>query len=254
MPFFNYQGKKIFYEEYGEGKPILLLHGNTGSSNMFYYTVPALADEYKVIVIDFLGHGQSDRLDKFPDDLWYFEAEQVIAFLKKNDYGKVRLVGSSGGALVAINVALEAPELVDSVVADSFEGEHSIDSFTQNIVSDREESKLDIDSVRFYQGMHGDDWESVVDNDTRAIEYHAKTIKNFFHKNLSELIPPIFLIGSKEDEFVKLISHDYFEEVYGDILRKIGHGDMYLFETGGHPSILSNQEKFLDLVKDFWGD
>ena len=35
MSFFNYKNKKVYYEEIGSGKPVLLLHGNTASSNMF---------------------------------------------------------------------------------------------------------------------------------------------------------------------------------------------------------------------------
>ena len=35
MSFFNYKNKKVYYEEIGTGKPVLLLHGNTASSNMF---------------------------------------------------------------------------------------------------------------------------------------------------------------------------------------------------------------------------
>lgn len=166
-------------------------------------------------------HGKSDRLEQFPVDLWFYEAEQVIAFLREKQYAGVDIIGSSGGALVAINVALEAPELVGRVIADSFEGETSLKAFTENVVEDRECSK------------------------------HDKTIGIFFHKPISGLKPEILLTGSREDEFIASMEPGYFDRVYGEMLKKIGHGSMYLFETGGHPALLSSDDEFLKISKNF---
>lgn len=85
MSYFKYQSKNIFYEEIGTGKPLLLLHGNTASSNMFLSLVEQYACEYKVILLDFPGYGKSDRLEYFPVDLWYEESKQVIEFLKQKE-------------------------------------------------------------------------------------------------------------------------------------------------------------------------
>lgn len=244
MSFFKFENKNIYYEETGSGIPLLLLHGNTASSNMFYNIAAKYAQNYKVILIDFLGHGQSDRLTKFPADLWFYEAEQVIAFLREKQYGKAHIIGTSGGALAAINVALEAPELVGKVIADSFEGEVPLKSFTEHVVEDRDASKNDPDARMFYYYMHGDDWEPVVDNDTYAIAEHSQTIGTFFHKPLSSLTVPILLTGSKADEFITSVAPDYFETTYGNMIRKIGHGQIHLFEAGGHPAMLSNEEEF----------
>jgi len=247
MSYFSYNSKKVYYIEIGKGIPLLLLHGNTASSNMFMNVVQEYSSKYKVILIDFLGHGQSDRLKVFPIDLWYDEAQQVITFLKLKGYEKVLLIGSSGGALVALNVALERPELVDKVVADSFEGEKPIDAVTENIVKNREYSKKNTGTVMFYKAMHGDDWESVVDNDTLAVSEHAKNISVFFHKQLSELIQPILFVGSKEDELIPNIG-----QIYTNIISKIGHGEKVIHEHGGHPAIISNQEAFVERTKLFF--
>ena len=98
-------------------------------------------EDYKVILIDFLGHGRSDRLEQFPTDFWYDQAMQVIELLTSCRYGRVNLIGTSGGALAALNVALERPDLVCSVIADSFEGEKSLEAWTTNIAHAREETK-----------------------------------------------------------------------------------------------------------------
>ena len=78
MPYFCYQSKKIYYTEAGSGIPVLFLHGNTASSRMFELLMPLYEDRFHVILIDFLGHGKSDRLEEFPAELWIEEASTVI--------------------------------------------------------------------------------------------------------------------------------------------------------------------------------
>jgi pimeloyl-ACP methyl ester carboxylesterase len=254
MSYFNFDNKRVYYTEFGNGAPLLLLHGNTASSNMFAQIAEKYKKNFKVILIDFLGHGKSDRLDEFPADLWFYEAEQTIAFLREKQYTKVNIIGSSGGALVAINVALESSELVNKVIADSFEGEKPLKAFTENIEADRENSKQNENAKMFYLYMHGSDWEQVVDNDTSAIIRHKKEIGKFFHKDLQSFKNDILLTGSKEDEFVCTISHNYFEKVYGVLLSKIGHGKINLFETGGHPAMITNQDSFYQLSMEFFSE
>lgn len=251
MAYFEYYGSHIYYNEFGTGTPLLFLHGNTASSMMFSEIAQEYKDDYKVILIDFLGHGKSDRLQRFPADLWFYEAQQVISFLRNKNYSKVNIIGSSGGALVAINVALEAPNIVDKVIADSFEGEKPLKLFTQNVRHDREISKQDDNEKIFYYNMHGADWEQVIDNDTNAIIEHDKEIGIFFHKPLSNIKADILFTGSRKDEFISSISPDYFEENYNRLLDKIGHGKIYLFDEGGHPAILTNDKDFLVISKKF---
>ncbi len=252
MSYFEFENQLIYYTETGSGTPLLLLHGNTASSNMFLEVIDLYKKHFQVILIDFLGHGKSDRLSKFPTNLWFHQAQQVIAFLKEKQYGKINLIGSSGGALVAINIALEAPELVDKVIADSFEGEKPLKIVLETIQSDREKSKLDKNTQNFYAIMHGKDWEQVVDNDTSAIIRHSKEIGTFFRKNLNLLKPDILLTGSKQDEFLSMLSSDYFEQTYEKMLLQIGHGKIHLFNTGGHPAMLTNPEEFYKLSKKFF--
>lgn len=251
MSYFKYESKNIYYEELGAGRPLLLLHGNTASSVMFSGIAGQYAHKYKVILLDFLGHGKSGRLERFPADLWYEEALQAIEFLTKKEYRDVFLLGSSGGAIAAINIALERPGLVHKVIADSFEGTAAIDAFTANIVNDRAYSKQNAGARVFYQAMQGDDWENVVDNDTNAIAEHAKSIHAFFHKPISSLQADILMTGSNEDEFAAIMDKEFYKNTYSKMIKEIGHGEFYLFEHGGHPAMLSNQERFVRKTLSF---
>lgn len=251
MSYFTFENKQVYYQELGHGEPLLLLHGNTASSAMFEEAAIKFMENHTVILIDFLGHGKSERILEFPADLWFYEAQQVIAFLEEKNYNNVSLIGSSGGALVAINVALERPKLIHKVIADSFEGENPLQAFTETIGEQRELSKKANEKRGFYISMHGDDWEKVVDFDTQAIEKHFREIGKFFHKSLEDFVPPILLTGSKEDEFVLELNVNYFEKTYSNLIKKIGHGEMSLFEKGGHPAMLSNLDTFVRISENF---
>jgi pimeloyl-ACP methyl ester carboxylesterase len=141
MPYFEYGSKKIFYEKFGNGMPLILLHGNSVSLKMFANILDLYKNDYKIVLIDFLGLGRSDRLKEFPIDFWYDEALQVIRLLELKEFSKADIIGTSGGALVALNVALERPDLVNRLIADSFEGEKSLDSFANNVSIDRKNAK-----------------------------------------------------------------------------------------------------------------
>ncbi|MBE5799019.1 MAG: alpha/beta hydrolase [Clostridiales bacterium] len=251
MSYFVFDHKRMYYHESGTGKPLLFLHGNTASSNMYAQIAEKYKEGHRVILIDFLGHGKSDRLHEFPVDLWFYEAQQVIAFLKGKQYTDVSIIGSSGGALVAINVALEAPELVGRVIADSFEGETPHKAFTENLLVDRARAKSDQNARAFYVYMHGPDWEEIVDHDTSAIIRHEKEIGCFYHKPLHALKADILLTGSKKDEFMSAVSEHYLENTYRDMLRWIGHGRIHLFDSGGHPAMITNQDEFFRISTDF---
>ena len=251
MSHFVFDHKRVYYRESGAGQPLLFLHGNTASSNMYASIADKYAQDYRVILIDFLGHGQSDRLPEFPADLWFYEARQVIAFLQLRQYTDVRIIASSGGAIVALNAALEAPELVAKVIADSFEGESPHRIFTENLLADRARAKADPAAREFYAWMHGRDWEQIVDQDTAAVIRHAKELGSFFHRPLDTLKADILLTGSKKDEFMTAVSDLYLERTYQDMIRKIGHGRIHLFDSGAHPAMITNQDEFYRISMDF---
>lgn len=246
MAYFKYKDKKVNYEVVGSGEPLILLHGNSVSSKMFGFIIDLYKDDFELILIDFLGHGKSDRIDVFSVDFWYDQAKQVIALCEILGYEKYNLLGSSGGALAAINVALERPELVNKVIADSFEGEKSVPDFAENVIKERATSKTDEGAVQFWRYMHGDDWSNVVDLDTDVVVKHHKELGRFFHKSISELSVPILLIGTKEDEYFSLIG-----EIYSAMDNKITDSRMHLFESGGHPAVITSADEFSIIAKEF---
>lgn len=98
MAYFKYRDKSVYYTEYGQGEPLVFLHGNTASSKMSEFLMPLYAEKFRCILIDFLGNGRSDRVESFSPDMWYDEALQTIALAEHLQCGRVSLIGTSGGA------------------------------------------------------------------------------------------------------------------------------------------------------------
>lgn len=248
MSYFKYSGKKIYYEEHGSGEALILLHGNTVSGKFFTPVISILAEKYHVITLDFLGCGQSDRISEWPADLWYEWSGQVVALCDELRLSKVKLIGCSGGALVAINVALEKPELVECVVADSFEGLKADSEITEQIRMGRNFAKQNAEFCSMLTVMHGEDWESVVDADTEAVVAHAKTIGSFFHKPMEELKVKLILTGSVEDE---MFPKGHYEKLFADICGRTRMAKSHIFAHGGHPAMMNNMEEFISLFNEF---
>lgn len=246
MSYFNYQSKNIYYAETGNGKPVVFLHGNTASSKMFEPLLPLYEEYFRVILVDFLGHGRSDRLTEFPADLWQEEARQTIALLEHLDHGKVSLVGCSGGAWAAVNAGLLRPDLVEKVVADSFDGRTLGEDFSRKLIDERAGAKQDERAVWFYQWCQGEDWERIVDMDTEALVRCAGEKSPLFLKPLSGFKVPLLLMGSVGDEMVRADIQDEYEA----ISRETG-AEICMFSDGGHPAILSNAEQAAETIRNF---
>lgn len=249
MSYFAYCGKRISYEDCGSGKPLVLLHGNTVSSRFFTPVIPQLSGKYRVITLDFLGCGQSERMEKWPVDLWYEWSRQVTALCAELGLAKIKLIGCSGGALAAMNVALEKPELVEAVVADSFEGLEANPDITEQIRMGRESAKQSADFCAMLSAMHGDDWENVLDADTEAVVQHAKTVGTFCHKKMEALQTKLLLTGSAEDEMFPM---GHYEELFSSICAQTPMAGSHIFEHGGHPAMMSNMAEFIALCDEFF--
>jgi pimeloyl-ACP methyl ester carboxylesterase len=108
MGEFRYEGHRISYDEYGEGKRlIVLVHGLLMNRHMFDRLGPELAERgNRVVTVDMLGHGRSDR----PEDLRLYSmplfARQVVALLDHLGEESAVVGGTSLGANIALEVAV----------------------------------------------------------------------------------------------------------------------------------------------------
>jgi pimeloyl-ACP methyl ester carboxylesterase len=118
VPTFTLEGQRLAYTVHGEGpRPIVLLHGLLFSQRMHEALARALAGHgNRVVTLDLLGHGESDR----PYDQWRYSmpayGRQVVALLDELGDRDAVILGTSLGANVALEAAAQAPRRVRGMV------------------------------------------------------------------------------------------------------------------------------------------
>lgn len=107
-------GLKIYYEIYGEGTPVLLLHGGLGSIENFTMIIPELSQKYKVIVADSPGHGRSSITDTLS---YQMMAEKFTKFIDYLKIDSLYSIGWSDGGIIGFMLAGERNDKVKKLVA-----------------------------------------------------------------------------------------------------------------------------------------
>ncbi len=109
------RGIRLYYEAYGAGPPLLLLHGNGGSISAFAHNIPFLAQHHRVIAVDSRAHG----LSVDAGDSLSFEqmADDCAALLRQLHLDSADVVGWSDGGITALLLALRHPAQVRRLVA-----------------------------------------------------------------------------------------------------------------------------------------
>ena len=118
MPFFRYEGSRLAYTIYGEGpRTFVLVHGLLLSQRMHRPLARALAARgNRVVTLDVLGHGRSDRPQEMTRYSMPFFGEQMIALLDHLEVDEAVLGGTSLGANATLEAAVRAPERVRGMV------------------------------------------------------------------------------------------------------------------------------------------
>jgi pimeloyl-ACP methyl ester carboxylesterase len=114
---------RTYYEEDGDGPPLVLLHPGGADSRAFEIIVPGLAGHFRVFRPDRRGHGRTPDVDG--PITYELMAQDTIAFLEQVVGGPACLVGHSDGAPVALLTALARPDLVPRLVEVSPDGPDS---------------------------------------------------------------------------------------------------------------------------------
>ncbi len=111
-------GVNLHYHNIGSGPPLILIHGGgPGASGLSNYSrnIDALAAEYRLIIPDLVGYGQSDK-PELSGPRFAIYAKGILGLMTAIGIEKAHVVGNSLGGGTAIKMALEAPERIGRLV------------------------------------------------------------------------------------------------------------------------------------------
>lgn len=111
-------GLNMYYEIYGQGKPLVLIHGGGSTiQTSFEKIIPLLAKNRKVIGIELQAHGRTK--DRDADLSFEQDADDIATLLKNLNIDKADFFGFSNGGTTTIQIAIRHPEIVDKIILGS---------------------------------------------------------------------------------------------------------------------------------------
>ena len=109
MAYAAVNGLEMYYEVHGDGPPLLLLHGGTGSISATW--IPYFSAQFQVIALEQMGHGRTADL---PDRPFHYHdmAEDTVELMRQLGIGSAAVVGYSDGGIIGLDMAIHHPERV----------------------------------------------------------------------------------------------------------------------------------------------
>lgn len=115
MPYEETKGIETYYEQRGEGHPIVFVHGLDGNHESWKYYLDELSQEHQVITYDIRGGGYTGGTEDWPYSIEMF-ADDLYALVTELALGAPTIVGHSMGAKVALTYAAQYPDALSNLV------------------------------------------------------------------------------------------------------------------------------------------
>jgi pimeloyl-ACP methyl ester carboxylesterase len=247
--FYDINGFKMYTETYGDGPPVLMLHGNGGDMSAFSQTVPYFAKHYKVILADSRSQGRS--LD--PNHPLNFEmmADDFAALLDAMHIDSAYVLGWSDGGINALLLAIRHPTKVKKLAATGANLWPTADAFAPGLW---EQMKKEYESgVTQTTTVIADKISTIVLENSFTTPKERNDRKLFLldwwepHITLAQLhtiqAPSLIMAG---DHDVISLSHTLL--IYQNLL----HANLWIVPNSGHPTLIEHTDDFNRKVDDFF--
>jgi len=233
---FFVDGVRIAYRRQGRGPLLLILPGNTASSAHHTGELEYFGAEFLAVAPDFRGTGRSDRLATWPVDWYQRCAHDMAALVTHLGAEHCLVIGTSGGAIVALWLAILHPEIVRAAIADS-----TVAAYPPAWLHRAMDTRLaqSPGQVHFWQGAHGDDWAQVIDADTAMLRGIAERGGELFAGRLGEIRCPVLVTASLGDTVLPSVGASQLA-----LLEQIPDSRLFLTKQGDHPLMWSNAGEF----------
>lgn len=228
---------KMYYAEYGEGDPILFIHGGLGNADVWGYQIADFAKDHLVIVADSRGHGRSTRSQQpFGYDLMTSDYVALLDYLK---IGKVTLVGWSDGGIIGIDMAMKHPEKLTRVIAQA--ANVTTDGVKADVMSNKTFSEYINVAGEYYKKLSPtpNEYEAFVNQ----ISEMWATQPAWTEADLGKITMPVTLAIGDHDEAVKL---DHTETM----AKEIPGAKLVILKDASHFAMLQDPEGYDAMIRD----
>lgn len=192
-------GIELGYELFGDGPPLVLLHGGFGSVEMFGPNVDLLARRHQVVGVDLQSHGRSPAADR----PMRFEAmaDDIAELIASLGHSRAAVMGLSLGGGVALRTAIQHPQVVDRLVLVSTpfkrDGWHpemraGMDSMGPQVAEPMKQTPMYADYRRI--APNADDWPVLVEQITTLLK-----IDYDWSAEVAKLGMPVMLVAGDAD-------------------------------------------------------
>lgn len=246
----------LYFEILGSGDPVLLIHGLGSSSRDWQMQIPTLSKHFRIVTYDVRGHGKSDK-PSGPYSMKLF-AQDTIALIKALGIETVHVVGISMGGMIGLQLTVDAPELIKSLVVVNCGPEMVIKTIKDlyrvmqrdllvrifgmrkigEVLSQRLFPKAEQEGIR---EIFVERW---AENDPRAYRESFKAIVGWSVKDqLRKIMSPVLVVAADEDYTSVEAKAEYVKELV--------HGEMVVIEDSRHATPVDKPEAFNQAILNF---
>lgn len=240
-------GIEMYFEVYGQGEPLLFLHGFGGSSADWGLVFKSPPDGYRSVFADMRGHGRSTN----PPGAFTFRqsARDVLALLDELNIGQCKAIGVSGGAQTLLQMAVLQPGRIEAMVVVS--GAHYFPKEARAFMREFALEKLPVSEQQAMHQRHKHGEQQV-----RALMDQARAFKDSYDD--MSLTPPhlesitartLLVFGDRDPLYPVHIP----VEMYNSIPKSY----LWIVPNGGHGPIFGTQsanfvETAMAFLRDAW--
>jgi len=231
------RGFKMYYEVYGKGEPLLIIHGNGGSINNFLFQIPYFAKNYRVIVADSRKQGKSvDHTDSLSYEMM---TDDLNALMDKLGVKQANVIGWSDGGIEGLMLAMRHPDKVKKLAvtgANLWPDTSAVDPFVHDMVM--KQNQIAADTMKKIKNITPEMKDQVMLLHLLSFEPHIKL------QDLRKITCPTLVIGGDHD--ILLPKHTML------IADNIPNSYLWILPNSGHSTPLFYKDMFNQVVGDFF--
>jgi pimeloyl-ACP methyl ester carboxylesterase len=233
--YINTRGVNLYYEIYGEGEPLLLIHGNNGSMRSFFFQIDFFAEKYKVIAVDSRSQGMS--VDTSSVLNYEMMADDFSALLDKLKIDSAYVIGWSDGGINGLLLSIRHPEKVKKLAISGANLVPDASVFSMRAIELRDFNLANLSSLK------PDAIDAQTRNTIKLIQM-MNVEPNIALSDLQKIKCPVLVIGGDND----LVKASHTLQIFENIPKAY----LWILPSAGHSPPIRHKEEFNAKVFEFF--